>query len=261
MKLLHLQPVSTILVATSVAAKPANSVDYQVRSLRLKEDAPDAPFIGPMSGPNEVTRQLSHEPSSSLGDPSDDHRVLEKIDTKADSEKPPTRSLVKQVQVPNPDFYNDGRDSVHPLLLKWPGYVWLHSDYYLLEAFPEHFSYPNEDMKIHTPGPGLVVVSGGNENMKIYAPGPVFVLGTPPGLVLEVHSGVSVVVRGTGRTSKLEVHSDGKVEVHGTGYGSELEVHSKKWVAVRETGRRSKLEVHSNDDVDVKAQQVRVVRK
>ena len=62
MKLLHLQPVSTIFVAISVAAKPANPVDGQVRSLREKEDATDAPFIGPLSAPHEVTRQLSHEP-------------------------------------------------------------------------------------------------------------------------------------------------------------------------------------------------------
>ena len=58
---LYLRPVLVIL------DKPANPVDRHVLSLRREEDAPNAPVIGPLSGPNEVTCQLIHEPPSSLG--------------------------------------------------------------------------------------------------------------------------------------------------------------------------------------------------
>ena len=67
MKLLQLHPVSTIFVAISVVAKPVNPEDHHVRLLRGKEDDLDAPFIGdPLSGANEVTRQLSHLPCRRL---------------------------------------------------------------------------------------------------------------------------------------------------------------------------------------------------
>ena len=65
-------------MAISVAAK------QHVRSLRAKEDAPNAP-IGSLSSPNNVTRHLNHKMAYSPGD--------QTITVSELFEKPPTRAL------------------------------------------------------------------------------------------------------------------------------------------------------------------------
>ena len=223
MKLLHLQPVSTIFVAISAAAKPVNHpVDGHVHSLRGKEYAPDAPFIGPLSAPHEATRQLSHEPLSSLGDPSDDHRVLG-IDTDADSkrfEKPPTRALqqkqgkmadlanelgmsldvAKLIDDLNPDIYYD---------VDVIGDVYMYPDGYKVNYGEERIPYPNK-----------------NVNVKFHVTGQVVVRGMPEGSVMEVHSDQHVTVIETGSESTLKVHSNDNVEVLRTGRGSTVNVYA-----------------------------------
>ena len=189
MKFLHLQPVSTIFVAISVAAKPANNpVDGHVRSLRGKEDAPDAPFIGPLSSPHEVTRQSSHELSSSLMGPSD-HRVLG-IKTGADYD----------VEV-NGDLF-------------------LYSAGYGLSSSRDQLMYPNANVKLHATGDVYVFGTPADGSvLEVHSDKHVVVRGTGSGSTLKVHTGWRryVYVYGTGDRSTVQLYTDGNVDVYGTG--------------------------------------------
>ena len=151
-----------------------------------------------MSAPHEVSRQLSHEPSSSLGDPNDDHRVLE-IETTTDLNSVVTLEV-------------DGKAYMYP-------------KYYTKTVSGERIPYPNENVKLHATGYVIVYKTPDGSVWEVNSDKNVYVHGSDSTLTVNANMGVGVIRTGSGPT--LAVYSGQDVYVYETGSGSTLRVHSK----------------------------------